>query len=205
MAIRVPLQLHPDSICAVQAIEVEVSRIAPRRIGLRYFALGGADHIETGSRRGKPERTDELWKTTCFEAFVQAEGDVAYYEFNFATSGNWAAYRFDNRREGMTDARVEAPQAEWSRQPPFVLRAAPLMREEEQEKAAFRANDGWLGARLMLDHAMDLPLGRPWRLGLSAVIEERGGRKSWWALKHPAGAPDFHDPACFTLQLPAAC
>jgi len=39
---------------------------------------------------------------------------------------------------------------------------------------------------------------RPWQLAMTAVIEEQGGRKSYWAMAHPAGAPDFHDPACFT-------
>ena len=34
------------------------------------------------------------------------------------------------------------------------------------------------------------------------VIEEINGRKSYWALKHPAGKPDFHHPDCFALELP---
>ena len=41
------------------------------------------------------------------------------------------------------------------------------------------------------------------RLNLAAVIEEKSGAKSYWALAHPpAGPPDFHHPACFVLQLP---
>lgn len=42
------------------------------------------------------------------------------------------------------------------------------------------------------------------KIGLSAVIEETDGTKSYWALAHPDGPPDFHDPACFVLELPAA-
>jgi hypothetical protein len=41
------------------------------------------------------------------------------------------------------------------------------------------------------------------RIGLSAVIEEKNGMKSYWALAHPAGKPDFHHPACFAAELPA--
>jgi hypothetical protein len=41
------------------------------------------------------------------------------------------------------------------------------------------------------------------RAGLSAVIEEKDGTKSYWAIAHPAEKPDFHDPACFALPLPA--
>ena len=41
-------------------------------------------------------------------------------------------------------------------------------------------------------------------IALSAVIETRDGAKSYWALKHPPGKPDFHHPDCFALKLPAA-
>ena len=33
-----------------------------------------------------PDRTDELWRTTCFELFVAGEGD-GYREFNLSPSG----------------------------------------------------------------------------------------------------------------------
>src|SRR3546814_10579152 len=36
-------------------------------------------------------------------------------------------------------------------------------------------------------------------LALSAVIEETDGTKSYWALRHPPGKPDFHHPDCFAL------
>ncbi len=41
------------------------------------------------------------------------------------------------------------------------------------------------------------------RLALSAVIEELDGTKSYWALRHPPGKPDFHHPDCFQLTLGA--
>jgi hypothetical protein len=44
--------------------------------------------------------------------------------------------------------------------------------------------------------------GAAWRLGLSAVIEEAGGRQSYWALAHPQGRPDFHHSDCFALEVP---
>ena len=43
----------------------------------------------------------------------------------------------------------------------------------------------------------------PLSIGLSAVIEETDGTKSYWALRHPPGPPDFHHPDCFALELPA--
>lgn len=47
-----------------------------------------------------------------------------------------------------------------------------------------------------------IPLKSPLLLGLSAVIEEKSGRKSYWALKHAPGRPDFHHPEAFALNLP---
>ena len=41
-------------------------------------------------------------------------------------------------------------------------------------------------------------------MGISCVIEETGGHKSYWALAHGREAPDFHDPSCFTARLGAA-
>ena len=40
--------------------------------------------------------------------------------------------------------------------------------------------------------------------GLSAVIEEEGGHKSYWALAHAAGEPDFHQPESFALVVAGA-
>ena len=39
------------------------------------------------------------------------------------------------------------------------------------------------------------------RIGLSAIIEETDGAKSYWALAHPPGKPDFHHPTCFAATL----
>jgi hypothetical protein len=122
----------------------------------------------------EPGRRDELWKTTCFEAFVQGEGETAYGEYNFAPSGDWAAYDFAGRREGMAEAPLANP---------------PYVRLED--------NFTWwsLGATFALE------AGPRWALGLSAVIEEADGTKSYWALAHGGEKPDFHDPACFIARL----
>ena len=126
------------------------------------------------SHSDEPGRRDELWKTTCFEAFVQVEGEAAYSEFNFAPSGDWAAYDFIGRREGAVEAALANP---------------PYVRIED--------NLTWWG----LGATFALESGRRWALGLSAVIEEVDGTKSYWALAHGGDQPDFHDPACFTARL----
>ena len=57
-------------------------------------------------------------------------------------------------------------------------------------------------AQLREDLACIVELARQekWQLGLSAVIEELNGHKSYWALAHPPGKPDFHHSDCFTYE-----
>ena len=38
-------------------------------------------------------------------------------------------------------------------------------------------------------------------LGLSAVCEARDGSLQYWALRHPAERPDFHDRRSFALAV----
>ena len=123
----------------------------------------------------EPWRADELWRTTCFEAFFAAAGEMNYREWNFAPRGNWAAYDFSSYREAMHKAEVRSP---------------PYIRMED--------NFTWwtVGATIAVE------AGKHWELGLSAVIEEQDGTKSYWALAHPSEKPDFHARDCFAAQLP---
>lgn len=41
------------------------------------------------------------------------------------------------------------------------------------------------------------------RVGLTAVVEDRSGACSYWALAHGPGAPDFHRSVGWTLRLEA--
>ena len=50
----------------------------------------------------EPRREDDLWRHTCFEAFIAA--DEGYVEYNLSPSGAWATYRFDSYRAGLRPA-----------------------------------------------------------------------------------------------------
>src|SRR4051794_33386983 len=110
MPVRLPLQRHPDTPCsAFTAIEAEVSRLAPRRLLIRYFLFGNPRHIRWPDLSEPAQWTDGLWQHTCFEAFLRPDGDESYYEFNLAPSLHWAAYRFSGYRSGMEPVREVGP------------------------------------------------------------------------------------------------
>jgi hypothetical protein len=170
---------HPTTPCdAVQRIEVDAARPAPGRLQLTYTLVGALGELALPSL-GRPVRVDELWRATCFEAFVQPGGGQGYLELNLAPSRAWAAYAFDSYRDGMRDAEVAAPTIE------------------------VRVADDRLDLRAEVDFSPFPDVATPpWWLAISAVIEETSGRKSYWALAHPPDRPDFHAPAGFVLDLP---
>ena len=169
---RVPLSPHPDTpSAAVRAVEVEVAPVSGRQVRLRYVVTGEISRLAI-PEAAPPERADELWKRTCFEAF--ATRGAGYREFNFSPSTQWAAYDFDFYRAGMRNAEVLAPRIE------------ARHGQEHYE----------------LDVAFDLPGDGQCQVALTAVIEEADGAKSYWALKHAPGKPDFHQTDGFALELP---
>ena len=180
---RQALRLHLDSRCTAAAqIEVEAARPRPGTLVLRYFVTGKMSDLRLPPVTAAA-RSEGLWRHTCFEAFLRAGPGAAYTEFNFAPSTQWAAYRFDDYRSGMRVAEeIAAPRVE--------VRSTGTCYE--------------LRASLELDRLSGLPGDAAWRLGLSAVIEETSGRRSYWALAHPPGKVDFHHSDCFALELPAA-
>lgn len=163
------------------AISVEVSATSAG-VSLAYRLRGDLAQLRipaslpTGS-------SDGLWQHTCFEAFVGIAGARAYREFNFSPSGQWAAYAFaDYRQRDGAAGAIVAPQI------------------------AVRRFAGRLELDALLD-AASLPLdalATTLELGLSTVVEAADGRRSYWALAHPAAAPDFHHRDGFTLRLSAA-
>lgn len=182
------LRLHPESVCsAVTQIEVDVARPRARSLALVYIITGKIGDLLLPPAAVAVARTDELWRHTCFEAFVRVAPGAAYYEFNFAPSTQWAAYRFDGYRSGLrVAAEIGAPRIEMETSPGRYILQASLELDRAVASSENGAGDGKIA---------------PWRLGLSAVIEEAGGRRSYWALAHPPGKPDFHHSDCFALEV----
>jgi hypothetical protein len=167
-------------------MEVDVARPRTGALVLTYVVMGNVGDLAMPPVTAAT-RTGDLWRHTCFEAFVRHSRDGAYYEFNFAPSRQWAAYRFSGYRSGTCVAsEIGAPriavQASAER---YILRASL---DIDGMLSSFPAGGGQGRATTL-------------HLGLSAVIEETGGRQSYWALAHPPGKPDFHHSDCFALEV----
>ncbi len=125
-----------------------------------------------------PQRTDELWRHTCCELFIAVPGVPGYCEFNFAPSGQWAAYQFDGYRTGMRPLALPSPD--------ITCTVSPSQLD--------------VHVTVMLDSVL-LRSTTELSCALSAVIEETAGTRSFWALEHGAPQPDFHHPQSFAVLL----
>ncbi len=125
----------------------------------------------------QPKRCDGLWEHTCLEAFVAAGDGEAYWELNLAPSGDWAVYRFDGYRSGQQSPPLQRP--------PFTTSTRP---------------DG-LDLQLRWPMPAELSAADGLSLGITAVLEQRNGAISCWALHHPSPEADFHRREGFRLKL----
>lgn len=158
----------------VSAISVRLRPVGTRMM-LRW-RIDGAQQVILPPEM-PPARSEGLWEKTCFELFL-SEGRGKYREFNFSPSHRWAAFAFKSYRNPIGDVPMHDP---------------PEIRFEMGESvlavAVFVPLVLFDGAKAM---------------GLSAVIEETGGHKSYWALRNRGEKPDFHNPACFAYRFAAA-
>ena len=114
-----------------------------------------------------PLRRDDLWKETCFEAFLCNEESKGYVEFNGSPNGNWNAYAFRDYREGMDLV-------------PFLdLPTSQVLNKNET----------------CIEMEWRLPLeifkNKISTIGLTVVLKTTEGT-IYWALKHVGERPDFH-------------
>ena len=201
------LHLIPHPACPPARVRAITARVLShdRRWCVLRWKVAGTAGLVVPAFAGQG-RQDGLWQTTCFELFVQPdwEGRVgvceaagmdqpadaanpcpspdpwggAYCEFNFSPSERWAAYDFAGYRSGMV---------------PRAMARAPVITPRRGGDVLF--------CDVAIAAATLPPL--PWRYGLTAVVEEAGGVKSYWALAHAGERPDFHDPACLGARLAA--
>lgn len=165
-----PLMLHQT--CDLGPIKAITASITATSSGCdAEFRFDGDIGAIKLPEPGPSVRTDDLWKTSCFEIFWQPIGGTAYREFNLSPSGRWAAYDFDRFREGMRDAPVDA----------IALSCSHNDRE------------------LVLKASVAAELPTPAQVALNGIVEHADGAMQFWALAFPPGKPEFHSEACRQL------
>jgi hypothetical protein len=167
-----PLPASPLSVAGTIARQGE-------RLHLHYVLDDPTGRLRLAAPAPQPSRRDGLWHTTCLELFLAPVGGEAYWEVNLAPSGDWNLYRLDGYRLGLRP------------EPAYPHLPVQLQRQE---------------GRLILDLELDLgPIAAPetaLAVAVCAVLEEREGAISYWALAHPGADPDFHRRDGFLIQLP---
>jgi hypothetical protein len=181
--ITVALTCHPDTPSAgVNGIEARLIRTGPGMLVVKYVAFGILDRARVPAP-GPAQLGERLWQHTCFEVFIRAKGAAGYHELNFAPSRAWAAFAFEQYRQGVAlsddalDPRIDV---------------------------SSDAGSLTLEASVRLGLLAPLYANAPLCLALAAVIEDHDGTLSYWALAHPPGHPDFHHPDAFSLELDEA-
>lgn len=156
------------------AVDVRANiKFEPGEVRLR-FEVGGdlalvRDPLVEGSW-SHPKRADELWRTTCFEAFWGRPGEPGYWELNVAPSGGrWNLYRFDEYR---------------TPQPPRA--------SGDFDMTTLRTTDTTLDVRLRAY------VEGPFEASLCAVVRTEAG-PTYFAALHAGDKADFHDRRGFVV------
>ncbi|MCP9817976.1 DOMON-like domain-containing protein [Synechococcus sp. Cruz-9H2] len=153
-----------------------------RRAGTLELAMrlvGDLASVVLAAPSSRPERRDDLWRSTCFELFIAAAGEPVYREVNLSPTGHWNVYRFSSYRQGMeNEPCLQAL--------PFEFKSVPGSIELA---LAWPLPDDLRAAKACLE------------VGVCAVIEQRQGQLSYWALTHPGDEADFHRRDGLLLRL----
>ncbi len=160
---------------SIQSLQASITRTNYQQLHLQYILSANLEQLVIAAP-SNPSFQDRLWEHTCFELFIQQQGETAYYEYNFSPSSQWAAYGFNDYRQ------INNWQA----------KTTPIITSNQS------------ATLLQLDVQLDLPESlyhQALSVGLTAVLETRNNELSYWALKHPQKQPDFHDKNGFILTL----
>jgi len=174
----------PADAGAVRSVDVNVSGLQDGTLELGYVLAGDLHRLRIPRPRAS-RHADELWKHTCFEAFIGVRGSDSYFELNVAPSTERAVYSFKSYRQGMAPVNL--------RHPPRISVAQSTDQLEVDVNLDLRALPG------LFDN--DKASRPALRVALAAVVEDENGRLSYWALKHAPDKPDFHHPDSFVLEL----
>jgi hypothetical protein len=148
------------------------------RLTVRFTVLGRLADIAIPASAATPVRRGGLWEETCLELFLGVKSSRRYWEFNLSPAGHWNVYRFAGYRKGRQEETAYTTL-------PFLVEIQPS------------------ALSLALDVALDriIPAGRTLEVGICAVIQDRSGQRTYWALTHRGQRADFHRRDSFMVEL----
>ena len=146
---------------------------------IHYALTGKIEDIFLPSPSVNATRKDDLWKTTCLEFFLAVKDLPQYWEFNISPSGDWNVYYMDAyRRIGFREE----------------MSIQQLQFEMQKRTNVFQLNAAVdLNPIIRVEHILEV--------GVTAVIQTKEGRETYWALTHPASEADFHQRESFDLAM----
>ena len=148
------------------------------RFTVNYSLTGFLSNLVIPAPADLPERRNNIWQETCFEFFLGLKDDARYWEFNLSPSGHWNVYRFNAYREGQ---------------------------QEEEAFTSLPFNVSSSTDAFLLDMEFDLDkiitADETLEAGISAVIKQRDGNATHWALTHQNQQADFHKRESFIIEL----
>lgn len=139
----------------------------------------GSNESSQVQDRNEPQRKNELWTSTCFEAFIPSCHSQGYLEFNGSPQGDWNWYSFRSYRQGQVEFQLAQD-------------AQPQQKVFHKTGSQIEMEWGlpWIGVRQGFQS-----LGENQHeycgLGLTVVLHTTLGTL-YWALSHEGLKPDFH-------------
>lgn len=127
-------------------------------------------------------RGHELWKHTCFEAFLKIPNTTHYFEINQNSLFQWNVYEFDNYRNNMKESQN------------LILKTMTL---DTSKKAVLGIHSRfqWSDTFRKYNNLKSL------QVGLTSVLESVDHKTDYYAIAHTNIKPDFHHFDSFKLQL----
>ncbi len=118
-----------------------------------------------------------LWLDTCFELFIKPDTGGRYYEFNFASNGDWNVFRFDEYRGPLAESDDFTA----------CSRIIGITREHLHLRAEISLADHVLRGKINF-----LP---------AVVLKLKTGEEFFLASHHSSPEPDFHDHTTYKNRL----
>lgn len=148
------------------------------RLVIGYNLKGDLQEVAIALPCDPPARKHELWQDTCLEFFLGIEKSDRYWEFNLSPSFDWNVYRFDGYRQGMQEE--------------IAFKMLPF-------KVASAADSLELVIEIDIDKI--IPEECAIDLAITAVVKDKNGEVTYWALTHTGTEADFHRRDSYIIKL----